>query len=278
MLINLKHTGLLIFVVLQISLQAQTSTGNDTSSLDKTRLQTNNYYHIDFKNELKYIIPSIGLNAISLVMLTQIDEISLVQLDNLDPLTVNSFDRGATNKYSSSSKLISDILLYSGVSVPLLALTNIKCREENKAIAVMALETFLITSGITSMTKVTTKRYRPFTYNPLVPLDDKLTTGSRLSFFSGHASVISGLSFFTAKVITDLNPDMKNKVLMWSAAAAFPAAIGYFRFQAGKHFPTDVIAGYALGATIGILVPTLHLKEKVTLNYEGNGLSLQVRF
>lgn len=256
----MKHLGILLLVILQGPLSAQST------------------YQIDLKNELKYILPGVGMNALGLILVTQVNEVTASDLDNLDRLDINSFDRGATDNFSSTAKLTSDILLYSGITVPFIALTNLKCREETKAITVMALETFLITTGVTSITKGASKRLRPFNYNPFVPLDQKLTKGSRLSFFSGHASVTSGLSFFTAKVMTDLNPDMKNKGLLWTAAAAFPAAIGYFRYKAGKHFPTDVIAGYGIGATIGILVPSLHMKDNIDLSYGGNRLSLSVRF
>jgi len=258
--LHIRYSGVLLFVILQVPLYAQ-----------KT-------YQIDLKNELKYLLPGIGLNTLGLIMVTQVDEVTLSDLDNLDRLNVNSFDRGAIDNFSSRAKLTSDVFLYSGIAVPLLALTNLKCRNETKAITLMALESFLITTGLTGIAKGTSKRYRPLVYNSMVPLDQKLEKASRLSFFSGHASVTSCLSFFTAKVITDLNPEMKNKGLIWTAAAAFPAAIGFFRYQAGKHFPTDVISGYAIGATIGILVPALHLKDNIKLNYKGNGISLNVRF
>jgi membrane-associated phospholipid phosphatase len=38
--------------------------------------------------------------------------------------------------------------------------------------------------------------------------------------------------------------------------------------EAGKHFLTDVIVGYTIGATVGVLVPQLHKKK------DGNGLSI----
>ena len=40
----------------------------------------------------------------------------------------------------------------------------------------------------------------------------------------------------------------------------------YLRVRAGKHFLTDVIAGYAVGATIGILVPHLHRNQSLNDN------------
>lgn len=256
----MKSWSLLFLLLCQASLHAQAT------------------YHIDFKQELKFVLPGVGMNVLGLIMYNNVDEVTQSDIDNLSRFDVNSFDRGATDNFSSTAKRTSDILLYSGITVPLLALTNIKCREETKAITVMAFETLLITGGITGIAKSATKRLRPFNYNSDVPLDEKLTLNSRLSFFSGHASVTSGLSFFTAKVITDINPNMKNKGLIWTTAAAFPAAIGYFRYLAGKHFPTDVIAGYTIGAAVGILVPALHMNKNIDLNYSGNSLSLSVRF
>ena len=34
--------------------------------------------------------------------------------------------------------------------------------------------------------------------------------------------------------------------------------VAYFRIRAGKHFLTDNLVGYAVGATVGVLVPRLH--------------------
>lgn len=37
-----------------------------------------------------------------------------------------------------------------------------------------------------------------------------------------------------------------------------PAVVAYFRIRAGKHFLTDNLVGYAVGATVGMVVPRLH--------------------
>jgi membrane-associated phospholipid phosphatase len=34
--------------------------------------------------------------------------------------------------------------------------------------------------------------------------------------------------------------------------------VGATRILAGEHFPTDVVAGAAVGAAIGLIVPALH--------------------
>ncbi len=86
----------------------------------------------------------------------------------------------------------------------------------------------------------------------------KIDPEARLSFFSGHASNTAAMSFFTAQTLVQNRPDMQNKGLVWATAATLPALTALWRVKAGKHFPTDVIVGYGIGALIGVLVPNLH--------------------
>ena len=46
----------------------------------------------------------------------------------------------------------------------------------------------------------------------------------------------------------------RNAALLFGGAAA----VGTLRVAAGRHFPTDVLAGAALGSLIGWLIPTVH--------------------
>jgi len=96
-----------------------------------------------------------------------------------------------------------------------------------------------------------------------VPLDDKLDRDANRSFFSGHASHTAAFSFFMAKVIHDYHKNAKRKVkrIIWISAATIPMFTSYLRVKAGKHFPTDVITGYIVGASVGFLIPHLHKKK-----------------
>ena len=129
-------------------------------------------------------------------------------------------------------------ILYTSFTLPFMVYSDAKCRSEGWTIGLMGLETFLLTNGITTITKSAVQRYRPFTYNPDVPLAEKQSKRSTLSFFSGHTSVTTSLSFFTAKVLTDLRPGSKNNWIIWTLGASTPALIGYLRYEAGKHFLT----------------------------------------
>lgn len=235
-------------------------------------------YESNLKKELKYLVPGIGLNIVGLILNKKVAVTTLEQINDLDIIDVSGFDRGATSNFSSTAQTASDIILYSGAFLPFFTLFNHNCRAETKAISYMAIETFLFTYSLTNITKSIVQRQRPFNYNPEVPLELKLTSGSQLSFFSGHTSVTTALSFMSAKVITDLHPEMDKKEIVWLVAAAIPATIGYLRYKAGKHFPTDVLTGYAVGAGIGLLIPSLHKSDKIEIDLHSTGLGLVVRF
>lgn len=90
-----------------------------------------------------------------------------------------------------------------------------------------------------------------------------------------------------AKVFSDYNPQLgAKKWLLFGAALIPPAFVGYYRYKALKHFPTDIIVGTAIGAAVGILVPHLHKinrknnKAVSLLPYTGeySGLALRYTF
>jgi len=122
----------------------------------------------------------------------------------------------------------------------------------------MYLETMLVNNSLTALSKTFFRRTRPYAYNDDVDLTLKLGKATRFSFFSGHTSNVAAASFFSAKVYSDNNPGSKMRNVYWGTAAIIPAIQGYLRVKGGKHFPTDVIVGYVVGAVAGILVPELH--------------------
>ena len=119
-------------------------------------------------------------------------------------------------------------------------------------------ETLLINYNLTGTLKATTRRLRPYAYRISPTEGGEISSTTNQSFISGHTSTVAAASFFTAKVLTDMHPDSPVKPLIWASAIALPAATGYLRYKAGKHFPSDVIVGYGVGALIGFFVPHLH--------------------
>lgn len=183
---------------------------------------------------------------------------------------------------------MSDHLSLGSKLLPLAFLAGERTRDDFGTIAVLYLETYLVANGLTTLTKTSALRTRPYVFNESVAIDDKLTPGARYSFFSGHTSKTAAMTFFTAKVYSDYHPDSKWRPFIWGAAAAVPAVTGYLRVKAGKHYPSDVIAGYAVGALSGILVPHFHKRvvkktknpklENLKVDVGGSGAKLTYAF
>lgn len=92
---------------------------------------------------------------------------------------------------------------------------------------------------------------------PRPPLAFRLVNESEASFRSGHTSDSTAFLVALAIVISVVvlrSPQVK--ALIVSAAALLAGAIGASRLELGVHWPTDVIAGYALGLAIAITVTT----------------------
>ena len=112
------------------------------------------------------------------------------------------------------------------------------------------------------------RRARPFTYNPDVPLERGVGEAKSNSFYSGHVSFSATGTFFLAKVFTDYHHIRGwKRIGIYSVASLPPILVGINRMKAGKHFRTDVITGFVVGAAAGILVPELHRRIKKSKSF-----------
>ena len=204
------------------------------------------------------------------------------ELAALDITTISSFDRIATNHFSLKAHEASDYFWYGSNLTPLLFLAKKESRAEFGRIMVMYGEAAIINSGFTLLTKYTVRRPHPFNFDPNTSLEKKSLPNAKASFFSGHASITATNCFFSAKVFSDYYPDSKFKPLVWAAAATIPAITGYLRVRGGRHYPTDVISGYVVGAAVGYLVPHLHrnkMKNKnITMDMGYNSAYFSLKF
>ena len=183
------------------------------------------------------------------------------EITALDLNNINRLDRFATKNYSPKQGKISDGLLAGAFILPGPLIFNKRIQKDFWPLASMYNQAFWITTGATLLTKAGTTRPRPFVYNPEVGLLKKTNGRARHSFFSGHTALASMNAFFFAKLYSDYFPESRFRPYVWTAAVLLPAATAYARVEAGKHFPTDVAAGFATGALIGYFVPFFHKKE-----------------
>lgn len=220
-------------------------------------------YELHYKKDIPLLSASlIGYFAGRKYISNNVDALTVAQVNALDRANVHQFDRSATFNYSQNSIAASNVILFSSYALPTALFLDKNIKNDFLTITVMGLETFYVSLAATKFTKGIRKRTRPFLYNPEAPLEDKLFSSGRLSFYSGHTSKVASLSFFMAKVYADYHPDSKWKPLAWSAATLVSGTTAYLRYHAGKHFPTDVLTGMATGALFGILIPHLHRKKR----------------
>lgn len=134
--------------------------------------------------------------------------------------------------------------------------------------AIMYSETVALTLALTNVVKMAVRRPRPLAYTALAAHQDdpsysNTSTDSSLSFFSGHASMTSAIGA-TATYLAFTRS--RGKLRPWLTLTLFTGLTTFVsveRVRAGKHFPTDVIAGAIAGAGIGVVVPHLHRTEDV---------------
>jgi hypothetical protein len=203
-----------------------------------------------------------GLGAVSgvgLYLIQQKTSLTEADIANLNKNDVPKFDRFVAGNYSESAQTASDYLCYGSLVVaPGLLALNSDIRARYGQVAALYLQTMLATDAIFTMTVGNVSRYRPFTYGSEAPVSKGTSVIATNSFFAGHTAHTATATFFAAKVFHDFNPDSPAQPFVWGAAAVVPAAVAYYRMEAGKHFLSDNIVGYAVGATMGIVVPQLH--------------------
>jgi membrane-associated phospholipid phosphatase len=189
-------------------------------------------------------------------------DIALLNREN-----VNAFDRGATSHWSKTADRLSDVTLAGNIAVTgLLTLAAPAMRQDIKTVAVMYVETMLLTNGIKGTVKSVTQRTRPFVYNPNAPLEEKLERDARQSFFSGHASNAFATAVFTAEVFQHYFPYSRFKTVVWGGSLGLATATAILRYEGGLHYPSDLLAGAAFGSLVGWGIPKMHeVKNKSEL-------------
>jgi membrane-associated phospholipid phosphatase len=235
-------------------------------------------YTRSFKKELPFILTSAAVFGAGFLVqgLDYAKPYSEEDIINNPPKIedINSFDRSSADNWSPTIGQASDYVLYTTALLPALFLSEHHTGRDIKVLLVMYAEVFTFNYGATEIAKNFSKRARPYVYNEDLPLSTRTGSDSRKSFFSGHTSQTAAACFYFAKVIHDYHPDFRRgyKIGLWTFAAAVPAVNGYLRVKAGKHFPTDVISGYVVGAASGLLIPQLHrtksskdLKEQIQM-------------
>lgn len=206
---------------------------------------------------------SLGLAAVNWQLGDRLEPRTEAELQLLEPRNVSALDAVALNRWNPSAGTRSDVGMLAAFGAAGLSVLAQTPREQwvrdGAVLGSLWFQTNLSTLMVTDLVKNSVKRNRPFVYYDAAPLADRMESDARKSFFSGHSSMTACNAVFAAKVWTDLHPGSKWTPWVWSAAAAVPAYVAWQRVEAGKHYPSDVLVGLAVGAAMGYLIPQIHL-------------------
>jgi membrane-associated phospholipid phosphatase len=227
-------------------------------------------YNVRAVVDVPITVGAFALNYVGNRILQQKTPLDSSTIANLNPDNINSFDRFATRQdpdYVHTADKISDYAMFTTFALPLLFLADKETRKDWAPLFLLYLETEAIVGSLYSWgAAIHVDRIRPYVYHPEIPMWRKTGGGTQTSFYSGHVSSSAAACFFVAKIFSDYHPEWGNKkYFLFGAAAIPPIFIAYHRIRAMEHFPTDVITGFIVGTTTGILVPHLHKNKKANL-------------
>ena len=230
-------------------------------SLSCSNLYAQSPYSLKLNREAVIFSGGVALAIVDRELIKKSEPLTTEELTSLSRENINLFDRGATYNWSPSAADFSDILLLTSMLSPLLLLSSSAVWDDGSTYTIMYLQNFIWSFSIPHLAKGSVTRYRPYVYNDTVPDEQKLTQDATLSFFSGHATYAFSSAVFLSTTFANYNPDSSLKPYVWGTSLLFAATVGYLRFAAGMHYPTDIITGAVIGSAIGFLIPLIHESE-----------------
>jgi len=229
-----------------------------------------------------------GTNYLGMRMVDRKEPLDSIDIMLLDANDINAFDRSATRQdasYIRKAWQLSDYGMNGSFLLPLLLMLDRDIRQDWAPVLMLYLQSEAVVGNLFSWgAAIHIDRIRPLVYHPDVSYEDKVFKRNKNSFYSGHTSTSATASFFVAKVYCDYHPELGNKKFLFYGLALIPPVFtGYHRYKGMKHFPTDVLTGLAVGASVGILIPHLHKISRPNLSvlpFAGNvsGLALSYTF
>jgi len=175
-----------------------------------------------------------------------------------DPSGVPGIDRGTVGAIRAVPATASDAALFvTGAGAGLFLLRDARgegaMAREDITVLAQAVGT---AAALTNWSKVVFHRPRPYRY-VAGAAGSGGAAASGLSFPSGHTSAAfaAAFAYWSIQARRGRAREHRQRIAALVLAAA---ATGVLRVAAREHFPTDVVAGAALGAAAGWAVPRLY--------------------
>lgn len=164
-----------------------------------------------------------------------------------DPATVPGFDRWSIHTEIHPVSLVSTVVVGGMVAYSLVDQARGPGGERR---ALASVEAMSWAMGITELAKALIDRNRPVLYTADAAEAASSLTNQR-SMPSGHTAAAFALA--TSYLLDGHEHDTWLRVAMLAGAAG----VGVMRVWAGRHFPSDVVVGAAIGVASGVVVHTI---------------------
>lgn len=246
-------------------------------------------YHWDWKQDGPWLGAAFGGTAAGLLIGRAKTDYTDAEITGLDKDNIIKVDRWAAGNYSESADRVSEFPFYGSFLTPFFLMLDNKVNKDAALVFGLYMESLSTTAALFTITAGLVDRPRPLVYSDEAPLSRKKRKNSKRSFYSGHVAATATALFFAAKVFSDYHPNSKLRPYLYSAAFTITASVSYLRLKAGKHFLSDIVFGYGLGAAVGYLIPELHKRKneqikilpsatRTPLGEVANGLAIRFDF
>lgn len=217
-------------------------------------------FHVNKKVTLPIIVGGAAASAYGYYKISQKPAITLEELRTLDERDLLEINQPATEQYSILARDAADVLFIGSYPLPFMLFANGAIRSDFGDIFLMYLETLSFVGTAYFLTAGHVDSYRPYVYNEDVPIGVRLENGGRNSFYGGHPTVTAASTMFIAQVVSAYYPGSRLRPWLYATGTGLTLASAFFRYESGKHFPTDLGIGLVYGFAVGLLVPHFHKK------------------
>ncbi len=171
-----------------------------------------------------------------------------------EPCPLNALDCIAVERFSATADATSDALFITSLVLPVGLELGRGLDDDSLRRGLAYGGSVGATALLAGVVKVSVKRSRPYTYSndPQVQAFTRTARGNKHSFFSGHTSLSFAAATSGGVLHNAVSTDDNSRMILWAAGGALAASTGVFRIRAGKHFPSDVLVGAAVGTAAGI--------------------------
>lgn len=182
----------------------------------------------------------------------------------LDAGDLNPLDRWAAGRHHEPSARLSDLLIVPLIGAPVAVSAWGAHRGDYgwRSVlveSVILAEALALSSSLNLLVRSLRIHPRPLAYPESdAPESEKRKGEASGSFYSGHANAAFLAAVHLAYVHSLRHPESDADSWLWAGGLGAAATVAGLRVAAGKHFPSDILAGAAAGALSGWLFPHLH--------------------